>query len=116
MANFRFQSFNGAATQLGVFLRPKHIVMGLGDCVLEGDTMITSKQVAALPVRRVKSGAFEILFVTSRNTGRWIVPNGWPSKRLKDHKAAAREAKGLGTLSQASLSKGQARRLALLEP
>jgi 8-oxo-dGTP pyrophosphatase MutT (NUDIX family) len=55
--------------------------------------MITSKQVAALPVRRAKSGAFEILLVTSRNTGRWIIPKGWPSKRLKDHKAAAREAK-----------------------
>jgi 8-oxo-dGTP pyrophosphatase MutT (NUDIX family) len=55
--------------------------------------MITSKQVAALPVRRVKSGAFEILLVTSRSTGRWIIPKGWPSKRLKDHRAAAREAK-----------------------
>jgi 8-oxo-dGTP pyrophosphatase MutT (NUDIX family) len=55
--------------------------------------MITSKQVAVLPVRRVKSGAFEILLVTSRSTGRWIIPKGWPSKRLKDHRAAAREAK-----------------------
>ena len=29
----------------------------------------------------------------SRDTGRWIIPKGWPSKRLKDCKAAAREAR-----------------------
>ena len=31
--------------------------------------------------------------VTSRTTGRWIIPKGWPSKRIKDYKAAAREAR-----------------------
>jgi 8-oxo-dGTP pyrophosphatase MutT (NUDIX family) len=34
----------------------------------------------------------EILLVTSRDTGRWVIPKGWPSKQLKDHQAAAREA------------------------
>lgn len=48
------------------------------------------KQVAALPLRRV-NGITEILLVTSRDTGRWIIPKGWQSKR-KAHKAAAREA------------------------
>jgi 8-oxo-dGTP pyrophosphatase MutT (NUDIX family) len=49
--------------------------------------------VAALPLRQSKGGALEILLITSRDTGRWIIPKGWPSKRIKDCKAAAREAK-----------------------
>lgn len=55
--------------------------------------MTAYRQVAALPLRRAKNGAVEVLLVTSRNTGRWIIPKGWPSKRVKDHKAAAREAR-----------------------
>jgi 8-oxo-dGTP pyrophosphatase MutT (NUDIX family) len=55
--------------------------------------MTAHKQVAALPLRWAENGAIEILLVTSRSTGRWIIPKGWPSKRHKDHKAAAREAK-----------------------
>lgn len=51
------------------------------------------KQIAALPVRRNAKGKLKILLVTSRQTGRWIVPKGWRSKRLKDPDAAAREAK-----------------------
>ncbi len=55
--------------------------------------MTAHRQVAALPLRRTKKGALEILLVTSRTTGRWIIPKGWPSKRIKDYKAAAREAR-----------------------
>ncbi len=55
--------------------------------------MPARRQVAALPLRLAKNGAIEILLVTSRDTGRWIIPKGWPSKRLKDSKAAAREAR-----------------------
>ena len=51
------------------------------------------RQVAALPLRLAKNGAIEILLVTSRDTGRWIIPKGWTSKRLMDCKAAAREAR-----------------------
>jgi 8-oxo-dGTP pyrophosphatase MutT (NUDIX family) len=51
------------------------------------------KQVAALPLRKTKNGGLEVLLVTSRGTGRWVVPKGWPSKRLGDCKAAAREAR-----------------------
>lgn len=54
--------------------------------------MITLKQIAALPLRRRSDGELEVLLVTSRDTGRWIIPKGWPMKRLSDHKAAAREA------------------------
>jgi 8-oxo-dGTP pyrophosphatase MutT (NUDIX family) len=49
------------------------------------------RQVAALPVRQT-NGVVEVLLVTSRETGRWIIPKGWTSKRLKDFEAAAREA------------------------
>ena len=55
--------------------------------------MTARRQVAALPLRQAKDGTLEILLVTSRDTGRWIIPKGWPSKRLKDCKAAAREAR-----------------------
>ena len=55
--------------------------------------MTARRQVAALPLREANDGALQILLVTSRDTGRWIIPKGWPSKRLKDCKAAAREAR-----------------------
>jgi 8-oxo-dGTP pyrophosphatase MutT (NUDIX family) len=51
-----------------------------------------SDQVGALCVRRRDNGACQVLLITSRDTGRWIIPKGWRAKRMKDHKAAAREA------------------------
>lgn len=33
-----------------------------------------------------------ILLVTSRDTGRWIIPKGWPEKKTKPWDQAAREA------------------------
>lgn len=51
------------------------------------------KQVAALPVREIGKGMQQVLLVTSRDTGRWIIPKGWPSKRIDDAAAASREAK-----------------------
>lgn len=44
-------------------------------------------QVAALCYRGVGSGK-EVLLVTSRGTGRWIIPKGWPI-RGKDASASA---------------------------
>ena len=35
----------------------------------------------------------EVLLITSRDTGRWIIPKGWPLKGKAPHKAAAREAR-----------------------
>lgn len=49
-------------------------------------------QVAALPWRPTEDGSFEVLLVTSRGTGRWVLPKGWPEKREERHEAAAREA------------------------
>jgi len=48
-------------------------------------------QYAALPWRRIDS-ATEVMLITSRGTGRWIIPKGWPMKRRAPHSTAAREA------------------------
>lgn len=49
-------------------------------------------QYAALPFRRRRTAGTEVLLVTSRQTGRWIIPKGWPIKRNAPHAAAAQEA------------------------
>lgn len=54
--------------------------------------MKTLKQVGALCVCEADDKKPLILLVTSRDTGRWVIPKGWPAKRLKAHEAAAREA------------------------
>jgi 8-oxo-dGTP pyrophosphatase MutT (NUDIX family) len=56
----------------------------------------TRTQFGALCFRRAKtktkSGAHEILLVSSRDTGRWIVPKGWPVNGETPAGAAALEA------------------------
>lgn len=49
-------------------------------------------QVAALPYRRLIDGSLQIMLITSRDTGRWVIPKGWPMKRRTDAQAAAQEA------------------------
>jgi 8-oxo-dGTP pyrophosphatase MutT (NUDIX family) len=48
-------------------------------------------QVAALPWRLTPQGV-EILLITSRETGRWVLPKGWPEGREQLPDTAAREA------------------------
>ena len=48
-------------------------------------------QYAALPWRRAE-GVLEILLVTTRHTGRWIVPKGWPLAGRTPSECAAHEA------------------------
>ena len=48
-------------------------------------------QYAALPWRETE-GAIEILLVTTRKTGRWIVPKGWPLIDRTPSESAAYEA------------------------
>lgn len=51
------------------------------------------QQYAALCFRAAAQGeGIEILVVTSRDSGRWIIPKGWPMKDKKPHEAAAIEA------------------------
>ena len=48
-------------------------------------------QFAALCWRSTR-GRTEVLLVTSRETGRWVIPKGWPIAGLSPAEAAAREA------------------------
>ena len=48
-------------------------------------------QYAALPFA-LKNGRPRVMLVTSRGSGRWIIPKGWPEKELAPHDCAAKEA------------------------
>lgn len=48
-------------------------------------------QYAALCWRQGSAGV-EVLMITSRDTGRWIIPKGWPMPGLAPEAAAAEEA------------------------
>jgi 8-oxo-dGTP pyrophosphatase MutT (NUDIX family) len=51
------------------------------------------QQYAALCYRFVKkTGQLEVLVATSRDTGRWVIPKGWPMKDKKAHQVAERES------------------------
>ena len=49
-------------------------------------------QYGALPYRYAATNSLEVLLITTRQTRRWIIPKGWPTKGLKPPKSAAREA------------------------
>jgi len=54
-------------------------------------TPVTRRQIAALCWRK-KRGGIEVLLITSRETGRWVIPKGWPMDGRLSHEAAAIEA------------------------
>jgi 8-oxo-dGTP pyrophosphatase MutT (NUDIX family) len=60
-------------------------------------TRKASLQYAALPYRRRGDGV-EIMLITSRDTGRWVIPEGWPMPGLAPCHSAAREAREEGGL------------------
>ena len=49
------------------------------------------RQVAALPFEKCKDG-IRVMLVTSRETGRPVLPKGWTEKNLTDAQAAEQEA------------------------
>ncbi len=49
-------------------------------------------QTAALCYRITVRGKTEVLLITSRDTGRWVLPKGWPMAGKSAQEAAAREA------------------------
>ncbi len=51
-----------------------------------------ARQVAALPLRWDKKGKLKVLLVTSRGTGRWVMPKGWCMDGKKNWRAAEIEA------------------------
>lgn len=50
------------------------------------------EQFGAAPYRIGSDGRFEVMLVTTRETHRWIVPKGWPIKKLGPLGTAMREA------------------------
>jgi 8-oxo-dGTP pyrophosphatase MutT (NUDIX family) len=49
-------------------------------------------QYAALPFRPDADGKLRVLLLTSRETGRWVIPKGWPMRGKKPREVAALEA------------------------
>ena len=50
------------------------------------------RQVGALPLLVNDDGGVEVVLVTARGSGRWIIPKGNPIRGLAPHEVAAREA------------------------
>jgi 8-oxo-dGTP pyrophosphatase MutT (NUDIX family) len=50
------------------------------------------RQCAALPFRSETDCGVQVMLVTSRDTGRWIIPKGWPIALESPHASAEREA------------------------
>ena len=65
-------------------------VGGITQRRIDSGTRASKTQYAALPYRLTKTRGIEFLLATSRETGRWIIPKGWPIGGLKLAKAAAR--------------------------
>jgi 8-oxo-dGTP pyrophosphatase MutT (NUDIX family) len=55
--------------------------------------MEIARQIAALPVRQRDDGLLLVLLVTSRETGRWVIPKGWPWPDREEWMSAAEEAR-----------------------
>ncbi|GLS87950.1 NUDIX hydrolase [Cypionkella aquatica] len=81
-------------------------------------------QAEACPVQygalcwRMHRGKVEVLLITSRDTGRWVIPKGWPMDKRSPSEAAMQEAweeAGVrGEIAQTSL--GQFNYVKLLTP
>jgi 8-oxo-dGTP pyrophosphatase MutT (NUDIX family) len=50
------------------------------------------RQYGALPYRRSENGRIDIMLITSRDSGRWIIPKGWPQRGKSGVEVAACEA------------------------
>lgn len=61
----------------------------IADAPMAEDAM--AEQVGAL-CWRLHKGRVQVLLVTSRDTGRWVLPKGWPMAGKTAEAAAAREA------------------------
>ncbi len=54
--------------------------------------MSTREQFGAICYRERRDGAVEVLVITSLESGRWIIPKGWPMGDKEPHKVAQLEA------------------------
>lgn len=56
-----------------------------------GKDKLVRLQYGALPYRR-SGGGIAVTLITSRDSGRWIIPKGWPERGKSGPEVAAREA------------------------
>ncbi|RUM19369.1 NUDIX domain-containing protein [Rhizobium vallis] len=52
----------------------------------------STQQYGALCFRTIADDGLEVLLITTRETGRWTIPKGWPIDGLAPHEVAEREA------------------------
>lgn len=71
--------------------RPINLLQQLATAARSGPLAKFRQQCAALCFRRGKGG-LEVLVVTSRNSGRWLIPKGWPIAGKTPWKTAEIEA------------------------
>lgn len=68
--------------------------------------LIAPEQSAVIPYR-IREGEIQVLLVTTRSSGKWIIPKGWIEQDLSAHRSAEKEAleeAGVkGRISSASL-------------
>lgn len=50
------------------------------------------QQFGALCLRDGPGGGYEVLLITTRETGRWTIPKGWPIKGVAPYEVVEREA------------------------
>lgn len=50
------------------------------------------RQYGAIPIRLTRQGKPKVLLLTSRGSRRWVIPKGWPIRKLSPAESAAREA------------------------
>ncbi len=50
------------------------------------------RQYGVIPIRLSPTAGLEVLLLTSRGTGRWVIPKGWPIRNKTPAETAAREA------------------------
>ena len=55
-------------------------------------TLPRHRQDGAIPIRFAPRSGIEVLLRTSRTTGRWVIPKGWPLRRKTPAATAEREA------------------------
>ena len=75
----------------------------------------THRQYGAVPFAIDKGGRVRIVLLTSRQTGRWVIPKGWPMAERKPTQVAVREAYRRSRLDRSGLAWQSRRSLPLSE-
>jgi 8-oxo-dGTP pyrophosphatase MutT (NUDIX family) len=70
---------------------------GLSQLALVADKLCRGEilsQYAAICYRHTgrADGSVEVLLITSRDSGRWVIPKGWPMRKKNPHEVAGQEA------------------------